>query len=156
MKNIILSTLYLFLVSCGASQADYNVNGTWDLCHSLNSTDYIYEELIVNNSEYQKSIYNSLDSECIDIETTPINRDIATLTLDNPHFDESGLYVYDLTLTNITRENPVSSISSSNWYSISHRDNNKLYSGRTTGTNDGSSEENRHTEINKESYLTKK
>jgi len=143
------------LVSCGASQESWHVNGIWDQCSSPNSTDYIYEELIINNTEYQKSIYNTLDSECTDIETIPIIRDVATLTLDNPHYTESGLYVYDLTLTNITRENSFSSISISNWYSITHRDNNKLYSGRATGTNDGSSEENRHLEVDLESYLTK-
>lgn len=155
MKNILLTTLFLLLASCDSSQEDYNVNGTWALCHSQNSTDYIYEELIVNNAEHQKSVYNSLDNERTDIEPTPINRDIATLTLDNPHYTESGLYVYDLTLTNITRENPVSSISIPNWYSISYKDNNKLFSGRTTRINDGSSREKRNIEINLETYLTK-
>jgi len=156
MKNILITTLFLILSSCDSSQENYNINGTWDRCYSPNNTDFIYEELIINNTEFQTSNYNSLDNECTDIDPTPINRDIATLTIDNPHFTESGLYVYDFTLTNITRENPVSSISLPNWYSISYKNSNMIFPGRTTGINDGSSDEMRHIEINLEIYLSKK
>ncbi|MFK5893908.1 MAG: hypothetical protein QM504_11870 [Pseudomonadota bacterium] len=117
----------------------------------------MYQELIIDETIYKNTNYHSFDSQCINLDTIPPNIDEATLTLNNPHLSSTGILVHDLTLTSINRTNLATGETiEPNWYSISYLEGNKLYSGRGTNLNDGSTANKRHTEINFDSYLLRR
>ncbi|HEY9051077.1 MAG TPA: hypothetical protein VIQ03_06000, partial [Gammaproteobacteria bacterium] len=53
MKFFILILSIIVLESCESSNNDSSINGTWSSCHDLGAGFFVYEELIVNNSNFE-------------------------------------------------------------------------------------------------------
>lgn len=157
-KNLISSIFALSLLSsCTSKNNDISIQGTWGSCDNVSSSTHIYDELVLNNNEFQSTLYSALDNQCINIEQPPASVILTTGTyiLNNPHISSSGLNIYNFTLIDTKRSSNLGTTFVSDFYNIVYIENERLHFGATNEILDGSSEEKRPIEINFERFYTK-
>lgn len=150
-------------MSCGSgskSTDEIVLSGKWVECFTFTYsetallTEAIYSE---GNTKLEVTAFESMDNQCINIETDPLFKFYATLVIDNPHLTTMGLPVYDYTWTDVTMWHSFSNDTGPlpDYYSILYLNDDKLYRGKSTIELSGSSEEKRHEEIDFLNFATR-